>query len=688
MAPVFASLTGNFAMFDCLSIPKISVGRRLVLLIALVLSQPALASEQSAAEHSESPYFAVQSDDPAVDRLPLKATKVEVRVLGVIADVRVVQQYRNEGTRALEARYVFPGSTRAAVYGMTVRLGERELQAQIREKQKAQQEYQQAKSAGKTAALLEQQRENVFQMNVANILPGDVVDVELRYTELLLPTDGVYSFVFPTVVGPRYNGSAGIESHKAGPWVSTPYLPEDEATRDAFSLAVELQSPVPLADIRSPSHKIELQQSTPSQARVSLGRDAGQSNNRDFILDYRLSGATFESGVLLSKGAEENFFLALIAPPAKVKSQMLVPREYIFVVDISGSMHGFPLDTAKRLLKSLLGRLRPVDSFNVLLFSGSSSMLADESQAATPANIETALDMLDTTMGSGGTELLPALRKALAVPSDPERARSFVVVTDGFVSVEREAFELVRNNLDKANMFAFGIGSSVNRQLIEGLARAGQGEPFVVLNEAAADEQAERFRQMIDAPVLANPQVRFAGLQVYDVEPVALPDLFAQRPLVVFGKWRGEARGSLQVEGRGAAGPYRVEVPIKPEMASENNRALGYLWARHKVASLTDQETLEGDYVHSQAILDLGLKYSLLTPYTSFIAVDEQVRNPDPAAAASVKQALSLPQGVSNQAIGALVSSTPEPSTWLMLLVAALGMGWLARQHARQEQLE
>jgi Ca-activated chloride channel homolog len=675
-------------MFDCLSIPKISVGRRLVLLIALVLSQPALASEQSAAEHSESPYFAVQSDDPAVDRLPLKATKVEVRVLGVIADVRVVQQYRNEGTRALEARYVFPGSTRAAVYGMTVRLGERELQAQIREKQKAQQEYQQAKSAGKTAALLEQQRENVFQMNVANILPGDVVDVELRYTELLLPTDGVYSFVFPTVVGPRYNGSAGSESHKAGPWVSTPYLPEGEATRDAFSLAVELQSPVPLADIRSPSHKIELQQSTPSQARVSLGSDAGQSNNRDFILDYRLSGATFESGVLLSKGAEENFFLALIAPPAKVKSQMLVPREYIFVVDISGSMHGFPLDTAKRLLKNLLGRLRPVDSFNVLLFSGSSSMLADESQAATPANIETALGMLDTTMGSGGTELLPALRKALAVPSDPERARSFVVVTDGFVSVEREAFELVRNNLDKANMFAFGIGSSVNRQLIEGLARAGQGEPFVVLNEAAADEQAERFRQMIDAPVLANPQVRFAGLQVYDVEPVALPDLFAQRPLVVFGKWRGEARGSLQVEGRGAAGPYRVEVPIRPEMASASNQALGYLWARHKVSSLTDQEALEGDYAHSQAILDLGLKYSLLTAYTSFIAVDEQVRNPDPAAAASVKQALPLPQGVSNQAIGALVSSTPEPSLWLMLLVAALGMGWLARQHARQEQLE
>lgn len=673
-------------MFHSLFTSRTRVGRRLALLFALLLSQPALTCAQSAVERSESPYFAVQSDDPSVDRLPLKSTQVEVRVLGVIADVRVVQQYRNEGTRALEARYVFPGSPRAAVYGMTVRLGDRELQAQIREKQKAQQEYQQAKSMGKTAALLEQHRENVFQMNVANILPGDVVDVELRYTELLLPTDGVYSFVFPTVVGPRYNGAGGSESGKGGPWVSTPYLPEGQTTRDSFALKVELQSPVPLVDIRSPSHRIELQQIMQSQALVSLGAEEGQSNNRDFVLDYRLSGASFESGVLLSKGVDENFFLALIAPPAKVKSQMLVPREYIFVVDISGSMHGFPLDTAKHLLKNLVGALRPSDSFNVLLFSGSSSMLAAESQTATPANIKRALDMLDTTMGSGGTELLPALRQALAVPADPERARSFVVVTDGYVTVEREAFELVRNNLDKANLFAFGIGKSVNRQLIEGLARAGQGEPFVILNKASADEQAERFRQMIDAPVLANPQVRFDGLEVYDVEPVALPDLFAQRPLVVFGKWRGEAHGNLLVEGHCAAGPYRVEVPIEPQMASEGNRALGYLWARHKVASLSDQETLEGGYTYSQAILDLGLKYSLLTAYTSFIAVDEQVRNPDPAAADSVKQTLPLPQEVSNQAIGAVVSSTPEPSTWLMLLVAALGMGWLARQHARQEQ--
>lgn len=669
-------------MFKFLADSGVGAGRHLLLWFSLLLLAPAWAADEA----GESPYFALDGADPALDRLPLKSTRVDVRVLGVIADVRVIQQYRNEGTRALEARYVFPGSTRAAVYGMTVRLGERELRAQIREKQQAQVEYQQAKSAGKTAALLEQQRENVFQMNVANILPGDVVDVELRYTELLLPSDGVYRFVFPTVVGPRYNGAPGSQSHQAEPWISTPYLVQGEAARDSFALKVELQSPVPLTAIHSPSHAIEVQQSAPSQAQVALGAAAVPANNRDFVLDYRLSSAQFESGVLLSRGAEENFFLALIAPPATVNSAMLVPREYIFVVDISGSMHGFPLDTAKRLLQRLIGRLRPADSFNVLLFSGSSRMLAAESQPATAANIQQALGMLDTQMGSGGTELLPALRQALSVPADAERARSFIVVTDGFVAVEREAFALVRNNLDKANLFAFGIGSSVNRQLIEGLARAGQGEPFVVLDADSADAQAERFRQMIDAPLLANPQVRFSGLEVYDVEPMLLPDLFAQRPLVVFGKWRGEARGSVQVEGRSAAGVYRREVAIRPEQAQADNQALAYLWARHKVASLTDQETLEGDYAHSQAILDLGLKYSLLTPYTSFIAVDQQVRNSDPAAAASVNQPVPLPQGVSNQAIGAVVPSTPEPSAWAMLLIAALGLGWLLRRRAAQAQ--
>lgn len=634
-------------------------------------------------DQSLSPYFAVDGGDPAVDSLPLKSTEVQVRILGVMADVRVLQRYRNEGQQALEARYVFPGSTRAAVYGMTVRLGERELRAQIREKQKAREEYQQAKSAGKTAALLEQQRENVFQMNVANILPGDDVEVELRYTELLLPTEGVYRFVYPSVVGPRYNGKVGTAAHKAEPWIAAPYLADGEASAADFKLSLELLAPTPLNQVSSPSHPLLQERLADNRLRLSLGDDGRPANNRDFVLDYRLAGEGFASGVLLGKGEQENFFLALLAPPQRAPAELIVPREYIFVVDISGSMHGFPLDTAKVLLRKLIGSLRPADSFNVLLFSGSSSMLAPHSQPATPENIDTALALLDTEMGSGGTELLPALRQALAIPLDAERSRSFVVVTDGFVTVEREAFRLVRENLDKANLFAFGIGSSVNRQLIEGLARAGQGEPFVVLDAATAEDEAERLRRMIEAPLLAHPRVTIEGLDVYDVEPLRLPDLFAERPLAVFGKWRGAVGGSLRIEGQGMTGPYHAELPIGPNDVVSDGQALSHLWARQRVASLVDQETLEGGYEYSQAILDLGLKYALLTPYTSFVAVDERVRNSHPDAAAKVTQPSPLPQGVGNQAIGGLVPSTPEPGLWSMLLVALLGAGWCLRGRNR-----
>ncbi|MFL6651012.1 MAG: VIT domain-containing protein, partial [Sulfurifustaceae bacterium] len=186
--------------------------------LAAVFLQPLFAaplradSDVDSAEQTASPYFFVRSDDPEVDRLPLKATHVDVRIVGVIADVTVTQQYKNEGTRPLEARYVFPGSTRAAVYAMQVDLGDRRLTAEIREKKQARVEYEAAKREGKTAALLEQHRPNVFQMNVAHILPGDDVKVELHYTELMVPTEGRYEFVFPTVVGPRYNGSPATGS--------------------------------------------------------------------------------------------------------------------------------------------------------------------------------------------------------------------------------------------------------------------------------------------------------------------------------------------------------------------------------------------------------------------------------------------------------------------------------------------
>jgi Ca-activated chloride channel family protein len=669
-----------------------------IIYVALASVWPLIADaqEDGVTAKSGAPYFFVNSDDPATDRLPLKSTTVDVKIAGVIADVVVTQRYRNQGKRPIEARYVFPGGTRAAVYAMNVHVGDRVLTANIREKQAARVEYDTAKAQGRTAALLEQHRPNVFEMNVANIIPGDDVAVELHYTELIVPVDGKYQFVFPTVVGPRYNGSPATGSGTTEQWISMPILPEGQDSPATFDLHAALASPIGVREVSSNTHALDVKRDTRRNGEgggervdIALAKQ-GVTNNRDFVLDYRLAGKTIQSGVLLDHERDENFFLAMIEPPQNVAPTLIVPREYIFVLDISGSMHGYPLETAKALLKKLIGGLRASDTFNVLTFSGDNSILAPRSLPATEGNVALALQVIERQHGGGSTELIPALKRALTIPKDADRSRTMVVVTDGYVTVEREAFDLVRKNLGNANLFAFGIGSSVNRLLIEGLARAGQGEPFIVTQQNEAAAEGERFRKMIEAPLLTQVKLRFekandgsgSDFEAYDVEPTAIGDLFAARPVIVFGKWRGKPGGRLVIEGLTANGNYRGSVDLATEDKSggaqhDENGALRYLWARHRIASLTDQQKLDGSQEQAQAITALGLKYNLLTQYTSFVAVDKIVRTTTAAtpAATSVSVPSPLPAGVSNLAVGAEVPATPEPPLALMMIVALLVLG-------------
>ena len=634
--------------------------------VALLVWMPA-NPDDSEATKAESPYFHVSGSDGSVDRLPLKSTRVDVRIVGVIADVTVTQHYRNEGQRALEARYVFPGSTASAVYAMNVRLGERLLTAKIREKQQARIEYETAKQEGKTTTLLEQHRPNVFEMNVANILPGDEVAVELRYTELLTPHDAVYGFVFPTVVGPRYNSPQGAAAGEK--WVATPHLPAGVPSPSAFEIKVTLDTPVPVKEIASRSHEVRIERGDGGPATVTLAPGVA-GNDRDFLLDYRLAGDRVEAGLMLFRGESENFFLALVEPPKAIAAAEISPRDYIFVVDISGSMHGYPLETSKALLERLIGSLRPSDTFNVMLFSGSNRVLAPASVPATRANIDRALQTIRQMGGGGSTEIVPALRRVAALPKAPDVSRSVIVVTDGYVTVENEVFQLVRKNLGQANVFAFGIGTSVNRHLIEGLARAGQGEAFIVTKPEEAEAQAERLRKMIDSPVLTQVKAHVEGLDTYDTVPAQLPDLLGGRPVVVYGKFRGTPQpgARLVVEGRSVEGAWRGEASAEGR-DDTGTAALRYLWARQRIAMLSDQEALEGGNAQKEAITALGLQYSLLTQYTSFIAVDHIVRNSNPALSTMVKQPSAMPAGVSNLAIGAEVPSTPEAEGWLALAI-------------------
>ncbi len=417
--------------------------------------------------------------------------------------------------------------------------------------------------------------------------------------------------------------------------------------------------------------------------------------NRDFVLEYRLAGGEISSGVLVHEGRDENFFLALIEPPARVPSSAIVPRDYVFVLDVSGSMHGFPIETAKTLLRGLVANLRPTDSFNIIPFAGGHSLFAPRSVPASRDNVDAAVRFINGQRGSGSTELLAALRTALAMhgtrdhDGDPDRARSFVVITDGYVTIEKEAMDLVRANLGQANVFAFGIGSSVNRFLIEGLARAGRGEAFVVLNPAQAATEADRFRAYIEAPVLTHVSVNFNGFEAYDVDPPGIPDLFAQRPIVITGKFRGAASGSIEISGSAAHGVWTSTIDVarsrlQGEDKREDTRALAQLWARGRIATLGDYQKISNDTAAAKEILALGLKYSLLTDYTSFIAIDRVVRNPN-GMQTSVDQPQPLPEGVSELALGE-VPSTPEPEFAALTLLAG-GLAWWMRRrrHPAQE---
>ena len=630
-------------------------------IIWLTAAGAAFAQTGEEADKTLSPYFFVKSDDPNLDQLPLKATSTSVDIAGVIADVRVTQIYKNEGQQPLEATYIFPASTRAAVYGMKMTIGERTIIAKIGKREEARRDYEKALAEGKRASLLEQQRPNVFQMNVGNLLPGDEIKVELSYTELLVPEDGVYEFVYPTVVGPRYSNQPEAAAPAAEKWVKNPYLKSGAAPSYTFDLTATLNAGVPIQEILCSSHKVNVSYSGAACATVKLdpaekSPTGAAGGNRDYILRYRLASGQIASGMLMYQDRDENFFLLMLQPPKRVTVEQMPPREYIFIVDISGSMHGFPLDISKELLRDLIGSLRPQDKFNVLLFAGSSSALSETaSLPATAENLKRAIDVIEQQRGSGGTELIPALKHALALPRAPGCSRTVVMATDGYVAVEKEAFELIRQRLGEANMFAFGIGSSVNRHLIEGLARAGMGEPFVITKPDEAKREAEKFRRYIQSPVLTQIKLNYGEFKVSALEPPAVPDVLAERPVIVFGKWSGAPQGKITLTGRTGNDSYATHINVSAIKPLAANAALRYLWARHRIAVLSDYNTLQNSNELIDEVTNLGLKYNLLTAHTSFVAIDSKARR-DGGQLTTVSQPLPLPEGVSNYAVGALQS--------------------------------
>ncbi|MBU1170549.1 MAG: VIT and VWA domain-containing protein [Proteobacteria bacterium] len=648
-------------------------------MIGVIISTAPFCGAESGEAKTLSPYFFIENGDALAEAFPLKKTDVRVQINGVIADVVVSQTYANEGSTPINARYIFPASTRAAVQGMTMTIGDSVIHAKIKEKEVAKKEFDAAKKSGKSASLLSQQRPNVFSMNVANIMPGDTVYIDLHYSELLIPEEGVYEFMYPTVVGPRYSSQAKEGALESDTWIENPYLKMGMSVKTTFNITTDLSTGMPLHDLACSSHDTAIIFDSSSVSHVTLKDKETFSGNRDYILHYRLADKKIQSGLMLYSGHDENFFLLTVQPPKQISPRDIPPREYIFLVDVSGSMHGFPLDVSKELLKNLIGSLRQNDVFNVILFAGASQAMAPVSLSATNENINKAIQTINRQQGGGGTALLAALQHAIALPRNTAYSRSVIVVTDGYIDTEKKVFDAIHQNLSQTNFFAFGIGGSVNRYLIEGLAHAGLGEPFVVTRPEEASAAANRFCNYIKTPLLKDITLNIDGFEAYDIEPSVIPDMFSERPIVVTGKWKGNNVGRIRVTGTSGKGPYIQEFNMADQKPMAENEPLRYLWARTKIARLSDFQFGETTEANKEDVTSLGLKYSLLTKYTSFIAVHEQVRNPE-GSAKDVTQPLPLPKGVSELAVGQSMANVPEPGLCLMIVLLSLGI-YIARKN-------
>ncbi len=568
---------------------------------------------------------------------PLKHTDVKANISGPVANVTVRQDFVNESSTTIEATYLFPLPVMAAVHGYEIHIGDRVIKGKIARREEAQRAFENARRNGQTAGLLNQQRPNVFMQQLTNITPGARVSVQLEYVELVSYEAGAYEFVFPMVVGPRY---------KAGDTAVT-LAPKGTRAGHDISIAVRLASPAGIQSVSSESHSITEKRANQWFNEIHLAA-AREIPNKDFLLKYRLNAPQITPSLLTHRKDGDGYFSFVIDPPAMrtLEATLVAPKELVFVIDTSGSMHGFPLDKAKEAMLAAIAGLNPRDTFNLITFSGDTEILWPRPVPATPENIAKAKQFLSFKQGGGGTEMMKAIRAALAGTDSQEHTRVVCFMTDGYVGYEDQILKEIRLH-PNARIFSFGIGSSVNRYLLDKMAEAGRGEVEYVSLNGDGSAAAGRFHERVRNPLLTDIEIDWAGLPVKDVVPARIPDLFSAKPIIVSGRYTGEARGKIRIRGRIGSRPYSREIEVKLPALETNNDAVPYLWARRKIDSLS----IESE-ANREAITQLGLSHGLMTAFTSYYAVEDRIVN-EGGIQRHVEVPVEVPEGVSQDHVSA-----------------------------------
>jgi len=600
----------------------------------------------------------------AVVLCPLKHTDVKAEISGFLSRVVVTQEFENPFKDKIEAVYTFPLPQNAAVDDMTMTVGDRTVHGRIKRREEARAIYEAARASGHVASLLDQERPNIFTQSVANIMPGEQVKIRISYVETLKYEDGSYQFVFPMVVGPRYIPGAPT-GKQGGGWspdtdrvpdasrITPPVAPEGKRAGHDISLEVTLDAGVVIDNFQSIAHDVQVERPSNHSAVARL-KNRSEIPNKDFILKYDVAGRRIEDAVLTHRSREGGFFTMILQPPERVTVEDVTPKELVFVIDTSGSMSGFPIEKAKETMKLALDGLYPQDRFNLITFAGDTHILFPEPVQATTENLRRAQEFLASRTGGGGTEMMKAIRAALDPSDKQNHIRIVCFMTDGYVGNDMEIISEVQKH-PNARVFSFGIGSSVNRFLLDKMAEEGRGEVEYVSLQDDGSAAARRFHDRVRNPLLTDISVDWAGLDVADVYPKRIPDLFSAKPVIICGRYKTDGRGVISLRGKMSGRPFAREIEVNLPKDEPRRDVLATLWARARIDDLMSQ-----DYAGiqsgaprqdvSEAITQLGLEFRLMTQFTSFVAVEEMIVT-DGGQPRRVEVPVEMPAGVSHRGV-------------------------------------